>query len=124
MPLTEKQKLLLFEIYECPSEDTPNMVVSPGSGVSVFPNYIDAVSSVRTLLVNAIIRINSDEDRVARVGEILEEYENFALDPSPISRDGYEFTAGRGQRAVWKALQPLTGIIMNPGTSGQIMRLG
>lgn len=117
MPLTPAQINLLYEIYETPQIDTA--IMSYGMGVTVPPIYIGAYTTMKAQLQRGINFIDQDASRVARVGEILEEYKGLSLDQSPIDRDGYSFNAQRNLKAIRKALTPLTGIYWT-GSVGQI----
>lgn len=117
MPLTTAQINLLHEVYECPQIAT--VIATGGTGVALPPLYIGTYTSVQTQLKAAIDFINQDVSRVTRVGEILAEYEGLALDPSPIERDGYSFSASRNLKAIRRALYPLTGILWNQAVTNR-----
>lgn len=126
MPLTSAQRLKVYEIYECPLPETPQVIVTSGGGVSLTPiSFSAADTPVQKAIGQAIDRINLDEAKVERIAEILEEYEGFALDPSPIEQDGYKFSARRGLQALRDALFPITGIKMDgSGSLGGVMKIG
>ena len=122
--LTDREKEILREIYEVPAEGG---LIIAGEGAGVPMNYFALSSgnqSVNQRLSNAIAALDFNEVRSNRVSEILAEYENFALDPSPIQKDGYSFSARRAIKAIYKALMPYTGILIQTGGSMTITPLG
>lgn len=122
MPLTTRQELLLHEIYGLPYGS--NTIVLGESGLAMLPPLTELFLSARTQLDNAILRINQEESMVQRVSEILAEFEGFALDPSPINRDGYGFNATRNLQNLQKLLYPYTGIVMGQARGGNQIPLG
>jgi len=122
--LTDREKEILREIYEVPAEGGL-IIAGEGSGVPL--NYLALSSgnqSVTQRLSTAIAALDLNEVRSNRVSEIIAEYETFNLDPSPIQKDGYSFSARRNIKAIYKALMPYTGILMQTGDSMTITPLG
>lgn len=113
MPLTADQQNRLFEIYQVPVT-LDSTVVGGTSGLFQTPIVSLAglgQASVKNQLINALAIINADSAQTQRVAAILDEYDGFALDPSNIDRNGYQFRAERNRRAVLNALYPYTGIV-------------
>ena len=122
--LTDREKEILREIYEVPAEGG---LIIAGEGQGIPVNYFALTSgnaSVAQRLETAIAALDLNEVRSTRVSEILAEYENFALDPSPIDKDGYSFRARRNMKAIYKALMPYTGILVRMGDVGNTTPLG
>lgn len=110
MPLTERQEYLLHELYGIPtSADT---IVLGESGFAQAPPLAGFAQSPRQHLAAAILRINADEFKVDRVIEILATYEEIALDPSAIERDGYKFRHSQSLKNLQDRLYPFTGILL------------
>ena len=122
--LTDREKEILREIYEVPAEGG---LIIAGEGQGVPMNYLALSSgnqSINQRLSTAITALDINEVRSTRVSEIITEYENFALDPSPIQKDGYSFSARRNVKAIYKALMPYTGILIQMGNSMTVTPLG
>lgn len=119
MPLTEKHRGLLFEIYGA----TPlqEIYAAPGTpGVSILPASFSVTAPLVTSINRAFDLINQDESKVARVTAILDEYESISLDPSPIERDGYSFSQSRSLARLRDVLLPYTGIVMGTGSQNSL----
>ena len=122
MPLSERQKHLLHEIYEV--FYSSRIVTTSGLGYISTPTIFDDYSSIKSQLTESIENISRDESKVARIAEILEEYDNIALDYSTIDREGYSMQPQRNLRRIHLALQPYTGIIFNKTTIDSRIQLG
>lgn len=120
--LTQRQENLLFEIYSV--SFLPTTVVTEGNGNSASPTFFDVRIGVKQQLVMAIALINEEEAMSLRVTEILEEYENFALDYSTIDREGYAFRPARNLKRIHLALYPYTGIVVRQGMLNNQLKLG
>ena len=122
--LTDREKEILREIYEVPAEGG---LIIAGEGQGVPMNYLSLSSgnqSINQRLSTAIAALDINEIRSTRVSEIIAEYENFALDPSPIQKDGYSFSARLNVKAIYKALMPYTGILIQMGNAMTVTPLG
>lgn len=104
--LTGAQELLLYEIYGLTEPDAP---------IAARETNIDYTNRV----TEAINKINIDPNKVARVGEILEEYDQIALDPSNIDKDGYSFRMAKSIRLLTIRLYTYTGIPVRGKTNNQ-----
>lgn len=122
MPLSERQENLLFEIYNVSFLTTT--VVTSGEGVSVSPTFFDVRIGVKQQLIMAIALINVEQAMCNRVAEILEEYENFALDYSTIDHEGYSFRPARNLKRIHEALYSYTGIVVRPNSNNNQIKLG
>lgn len=123
MPLSDRSKLLLHEIYQVPRTNTT--VVSGGyATASMSVVSWDYYRGVRDQLLEAIDTIDADEVAVQRVEEILVPYTEISTDRSHIDRDGYSFRPGRNLQAIKEALYPYTGIIMESRRGGNTFGIG
>lgn len=121
MPLTDRHKHLLHELFGIPYES--KTVVVGEFAYQPLPMILDYQQSPKQRLDEAIVSIDSDETRVQRVAEILAEYEQYALDRSTIDRNGYSLRPNRNIRAIRRALFSYTGLISETGQGNQT-RLG
>lgn len=125
MPLTRREQLALYEIFECSHPDIAEVVSTSGGGMVAFPSLTSPGTSLKERIAEAIRVINTNQVMADRVAEIVAAYLDFSTDPSPISREGYEFRASRNLPALRQALFPYTGIIFNQSSSvGGRMSLG
>lgn len=121
MPLTDRHKHLLHEIYSVPYTITTVLT----SGIStVSPVMFDLQRGIKAQLLEAIALIDADESIVARIDEILEEYDNWALDYSTIDREGYSMRPNSNERRVHQALYPYTGILFSNRSNSNKIKLG
>lgn len=123
MPLTEKHRGLLFELYGA----TPlqEIYAAPGTpGVSILPASFSVTEPLVRAIERAFASINQDEAKVARVQAILDEYESISLDPSSIDRDGYRFRYEKSVETLRNLLLPYTGIVMGSGGHGNSLSFG
>jgi hypothetical protein len=121
MPLTDRQKNQLYEIYEV--SHTQITTVTSGSGYASTSTLFDVFKGVKQQLQDAILTIDADAGQVARVGEILSEFDNWALDPSTIDREGYSLKPSRNYKRVRMLLYSYTGILFrNSSGSHSILR--
>jgi hypothetical protein len=116
MPLSDRSKHLLHEIYGVPYAQTTTVVTGLGAAPSA--SYFDFRTGVKEQLEKAIGAIDASDSMAARIDEILEEYENWALDYSTIDREGYSMRPERNERRVRQALYPYTGILFSNGSNG------
>ena len=122
--LTDTEKGILREIYEVPPVGDI-VIADEGDGYpSSFPLPSGGNNSIRQRLELAIAQLDTDLTSSTRVSAILAEYSNFALDPSPIDKDGYSFRSQRGMKAIYKALYAYTGILLRSGGGDCITPLG
>jgi hypothetical protein len=121
MPLSERQKHLLREIYEVVVPEINDLVFPREVGSFASPNLVSGDTSVRQRLEAAFGLIDADPSRVVRVGEILDEYECWALDNNHVDRDGYKFRYNRWLRNLKQKLFPFTGIWLDPGVTNRQM---
>jgi len=106
--LTDRQTNLLYELYGLPFQ--LKTITLGETGLSSAPPLTDLFQSAKDRLREAIGEINLEPDKVARVGEILAEYEGLSLDPSKIDRDGYSFKFRDSIQNLKERLYPYTGI--------------
>jgi hypothetical protein len=119
MPLSERQKQLLYEIYGV--SYSQKTVTTSGGGFTPTPTLFDVRSGVKQQLVEAIAFIDTEESRVARVAEILEEYDAIALDFSTIDREGYSMRPSRNLKRIHEALYAHTGIFFQKNQANNIL---
>jgi len=122
MPLAEKHRILMYELYGC----TPQKEVwsVPGGGGSLIPASFSVTESLVDRVNEAFEYISARDDWTARVTAILDEYESISLDPSKINRDGYEFSLKRSLDHLRELLRPYTGIYMGQGSGGNTTPMG
>lgn len=118
--LTDLEVNLLYEIYQITFRDST--VVAGGDGQSrLQPDTFSAGKSIRDRLVEAIAQINLSASQVARVREILTEFQDISLDPSSIDQAGYRFRPRESIENLKKRLYPYTGILFSTNTSNRLL---
>ena len=123
MSLTDDQVNLLFEVYEITQRSTTVVVGGEGSS-RLEPDLYNTNTPVRQVLADAIAAINNSTSQVERVGVILSEFECISLDPSNISKDGYELRPDKNLAAIRTRLFPYTGILFKKNTGINKIPLG
>jgi len=121
MLLTDRQTNLLYELYGLPFQ--LKTITLGDSGLSSAPPMTELFQSAKDRLAEAIGEINLEPDKVARVGEILTEYEGLSLDPSKIDRDGYSFKFRDSVQNLKERLYPYTGSRVTRSGSSRSNRL-
>jgi len=117
--LSDTEVGYLYEIYELTFQQYT--VVMGGEGQSRLQvDLFSAGKSIRDQLTYAIQQINQNPAWENRVRAIVTEFEGWALDPSPITQQGYEFRPERNLKTIRKRLYPYTGIIVDPGNGNRI----
>ncbi len=113
--LTVREKGLLKEIYEVPAAGS---LVIAGENAGVPSSYLPLSGNITVTqrLTQALAALDLDINASTRVSEILATYDQYALDPSNIDRNGYQFRFRRNMKAIYKALMPYTGILIQMGT--------
>jgi hypothetical protein len=122
MPLTAKSKNLLREIYGVSVTGGEIIISNPDPSGLPFTNYPFAFrTGIKQQLELAIAEIDLNPNASDRVTEILDEYQSWDLDPSPIEKDGYSFRHRRSLKRIMDVLTPYTRIYASLGGGGNNM---
>lgn len=118
MKLTERQKVLLREIYQV--NMSGNFVITTGFS-GIYFSYLLEGQSLQERLRDAIVEIDKESAMVQRVGEIIQEYEVTSLKPGDIERNGFTLPYRRLMNRIYEMLFPYTGIQWQQQSSNKIM---
>ncbi|MGL5131472.1 MAG: hypothetical protein ACRC78_03030 [Planktothrix sp.] len=109
--LTDREVLLLYEIYEVPLVPETILTGWGSGGLATPPFTLSTNTNAKRQLEIAIPLIQADEARVENIRLLLIEYETFRGDPSDIDKNGYSFRAVSSMKTILRSLFSYTGIM-------------